>query len=230
MNARLAGAVALSLMAVVGTASGADVAKPSRGAANASAAQAADPSYAHGGQFNARVEGVFGFKMLFRYDKSPRCAPYEDKKEQQKFCGFGAPPAIGVALGFAPVGFFEPYLFGRFGLGNEREQTNLGKMVLVGAGVRLYTMSDSAFKIFFAPWLGFDFTSGPVDPEDPAERALGLNSDSYRTDFLVGLQIGPQYDVSKWLGIYAAGGLSFDVLRYLGAVMDLSFGVQLRAP
>ena len=53
----------------------------------------------------------------------------------------------------------------RFGLSDEASQTNAGKMLQVGAGARLYTMSDSRFKIFFSPWLGVDLTPGPVQPK-----------------------------------------------------------------
>jgi hypothetical protein len=195
-----------------------------------------DEDYAHGGQFDVRAEAVFGYKMLFRYDKSPRCAPYDftpgkNPKDQQKFCGFGAAPQIGVAIGFSPIGFFEPFAFARFGLSSsETERTNMGKAVLAGAGMRLYTMSDAAFKFFFSPWIGFDFTHGPVDPNDAGDSLLQIVPGSYKTDLLVHLDIGPQYDFSKGFGAYVSGGLTFGVLRYLGATADLSIGIQMRAP
>ncbi len=192
-----------------------------------------EPTHGHGGQFSLRADGVFGYKMLFRYDGSPRCDRYDPTKtpsDQSKFCGFGSAPAFGLSLGFSPVGFFEPFVFGRFGLGDDADRTNMGKLMLIGAGARLYTMSDSAFKIFFSPWIGLDFTSGPANPNDADDRAARIQAGAYRTDILVGLQVGPQYDIAKWIGLYAAGGLSFDMLRYLGAVADLSIGVQVRAP
>ena len=70
--------------------------------------------YGHRGKFNLRAEFLTGYQMLFRYDKSPRCAPYNYEKsasDQQKFCGFGAAPALGLALGFSLVDFFEPFVF-----------------------------------------------------------------------------------------------------------------------
>jgi hypothetical protein len=200
----------------------------------AASAQAAEEDYAHGGQFDLRLEIVTGYKMLFRYDKSPRCAPYDYSKipkDQQKFCGFGAAPQFGAAVGFSPIGFFEPFAFARLGLtSGEAERTNMGKAVIAGAGARLYTMSDAAFKFFFSPWVGFDWTSGPVDPLDDGDAKIGIVPGAYRTDFLVGLGIGPQYDISKYFGVYMSGGLTFGVLRSLGATADLSFGIQLRAP
>jgi hypothetical protein len=179
--------------------------------------------------------------MQFRYDKSPRCAPYNYAKspsDQQKFCGYGTAPALGIALGFAILDFFEPYAFARFGLSDESSQTNHGKLLQVGAGARIYTMSDSRFKIFFSPWLGLDLTEGPKFPiaagphGDPGadDKAAGVVDAAYRTDLLVHLDIGPQYDFSKGFGVYFSGGLTFQMLSYLGATADLAIGVQLRAP
>lgn len=204
--------------------------------------ESADDNLGHHGQFNVRAEFLTGYRMLFRYDKSPRCAPYNYAKapaDQQKFCGFGMAPGIGVALGFSMVDFFEPFLFARFGLTDEADRTNQGKYLQVGAGARLYTMSDSRFKIFFAPFVGFDLTNGPAVPiargpqGNPGADDLAtgkITNDSYRTDLLAHLDIGPQYDFSRAFGVYLSGGITFQMLRYLGASADLTLGVQMRAP
>jgi hypothetical protein len=207
------------------------------------AAEAAEDTFGHHGQFNVRVEFLTGYDMLFRYDKSPRCAPYDYAKpspaDQQKFCGFGAPPGLGVALGYSAIDSFEPFVLARFGLANEADQTNQGKLLQVGVGARLYTMSDSRFKIFFSPFIGLDLTSGPVVPIAPGlpgnpgaddAKTGKVTNDSYRTDLLAHLDIGPQYDFSRGFGVYLAGGLTFQMLRYLGASADLTLGVQMRAP
>jgi hypothetical protein len=205
-------------------------------------ADTGDADLGHHGQFNVRAEFLTGYRMLFRYDKSPRCAPHDYAKgpaDQQKFCGFGSAPGIGVAVGFSLVDFFEPFLFGRFGLSDEADHSNQGKFVQVGVGARLYTMSDSRFKIFFAPFVGLDMTSGPVFPIGTGPRGTPgaddaangkVTNDSYRTDMLVHLDIGPQYDISRAFGVYVSGGLTFQMLRYLGASADLTVGLQMRAP
>jgi hypothetical protein len=203
--------------------------------------QAPEDDFGHARQFNLRGEFLTGYRMLFRYDKSPRCAPYDYMKaptDQQKFCGYGAAPALGIALGFAILDFFEPYAFMRVGLSNEASQTNQGALLQVGAGARVYTMSDSRFKFFFSPWLGLDTTSGPVEPRPGTgkgspgadDAAANVPPEAYRTDLLIHLDIGPQYDFAKNVGVYLSGGLTFQMLRYLGASADLAIGVQLRAP
>jgi len=206
------------------------------------AAEATEDTFGHHGQFNVRVEFLTGYDMLFRYDKSPRCAPFDDTKrpaDQQKFCGFGAAPGLGLALGYSAIDSFEPFVVARFGLANQADQTNQGKLLQVGVGARLYTMSDSRFKIFFAPFIGLDLTSGPVVPIAPGPpgnpgaddaKTLKVTNDSFRTDLLAHLDIGPQFDLSRAFGVYLSGGLTFQMLRYLGASADLTLGVQMRAP
>jgi hypothetical protein len=255
-------ALALALAAAPRAASAAD-AKPAAPAAkkdaqkpaNAKPAEAkpappepkAEPTedaFGHHNQLNLRAEFLTGYRMLFRYDKSPRCAPFDPAKrpaDQQKFCGYGAAPGIGVALGFAMIDSFEPFVVARFGLADEADHSNQGKFLQVGVGARLYTMSDSRFKIFFAPFVGLDLTSGPVQPADPnapqgspayddSVRAANVPATAYRTDLLAHLDIGPQYDFSRAFGVYLSGGLTFQMLRYLGASADLTLGVQMRAP
>src|SRR4030095_2231935 len=113
------------------------------------------------------------------------------------------------------VAFYAPFIFGRFGLADEADRTNQGKFVQVGVGMRLYTMSDSRFKIFFAPFLGLDLTKGPVEAASstapvgsPArdDSTAGVPSTAYRTDVLAHLDIGPQYDISRAFGIYLYAG------------------------
>jgi len=202
---------------------------------------APDDNLGHHGQLNLRAEFLAGYQMLFRYDKSPRCAPYDYAKrpaDQQKFCGFGSPPALGLAVGFSLIDSFEPFVFARFGLANSADHTNQGKMLQLGVGARLYTMSDSRFKIYFAPSIGVDLTSGPVEPIGAGpngspgadDRAAGVQSESFRTDILARIEIGPHYDFSRMFGAYFAGGLTFQMLRYLGASADVTLGVQMRAP
>jgi len=228
----------------------APAAKPASPPSPAAPAPALTPSaevpeddYGHAHQFNFRTEFLTGYRMQLRYDKSPRCAPYNYEKpnraDQQKFCGYGAAPGLGIALGFALIDSFEPFAFMHFGLSDEASQTNAGKLLQVGAGARLYTMSDSRFKIFFSPWLGVDLTPGPVQEQaagqvrgDPGfdDAQAQIPKEAFRTDLLVHLDIGPQYDFSKGFGVYLSGGLTFQMLRYLGASADLAIGVQLRAP
>jgi hypothetical protein len=228
----------LALAALLATSSGLAGAQPAARPTKPAAAPAdgkadQDDDLGHRRQLHVKAEFVTGYRMLFRYDKSPPCAPWAPGKgltDQQKFCGFGMPAHLGLSAGFAVVDFFEPFAFFRFGLSNEADHTQQNKSFAAGAGARLYTMSDSRFKIFFEPWIGIDSTSGPVDATDPRFAPYGVQASWYKTDTVVHLGIGPQYDITRGVGVYAYGGLTAFVLRYLGANAEVSVGVQLRAP
>jgi hypothetical protein len=191
-----------------------------------------EDDFGHRQQASLRVGLMLGYKMDFRYPHSPFCAETYDlnksNEDQIKTCGFGAPPAMDLALGFAIIDSIEPFIFARFGLtGEERTATN--PMFLLGAGVRIYTMSDSRFKIFFEPALAYDgssasanSTTGPFNP-----RGFPLE---YKKDLLFHLGIGPQYDFAKNFGVYINSGLDVGVLRSISATLLLHIGVQGRLP
>ena len=190
------------------------------------ASKADNDSFGHGQQFGLRVGLVGGYNMIFRYDQSPLCSPYDatkPAKDQQKFCGHGAPLAIDLAASFAVLDFLEPYVFMRLGLAGETQTDTLPLKVL-GAGARIYTMSDSAFKIFIEPALGFEFEGGAGTVSYP-----GYNP-QYKNDLLIHLAAGPQIDVARYVGFFADAGLTTGILRSIHTQLELQAGVQARFP
>jgi len=187
--------------------------------------------YGHGMQFGLRAGIVLGYKIDFRYQHSPLCAPYDPTKgswdQQQKICGFGAPPAADVALSFAPLDSVEPFIFGRFGFSAEAATATTAQF-LFGAGVRLYTMSDSRFKMFVEPAIAYEGDGAAGMPGDD-HNPPGLNPE-YKQDLVFHLGIGPQYDFAKAFGAFINGGVDVGVLRSISANLLLNIGVQLRAP
>lgn len=196
-------------------------------------AEHADESFGHGMQFGLRAGVVGGYRMVFRYDKSPFCRQPDlgkADKDQQKFCGHVAPFAVDVALSFAIVDFAEPYAWARFGLGGEAE-TNTEALMAFGVGARIYTMSDSKFKIFVEPGLGMEIESGAGNDDWDFNRGTSQAvAPDYKTDFLFHLAVGPQYDFARAFGAYVAAGLTTGVIRYIHTELEVGIGVQLRVP
>jgi len=187
---------------------------------------AAKDTFAHHGQFGLRVGLVGGYNMVFRYDESPLCSPYDASKslqDQQKFCGHPAPLAIDLAASFAPLDFLEPYVFVRLGLSGET-QTDTLPVKILGAGARIYTMSDSAFKIFIEPALAYEFEGSAATVSHP-----GYNP-QYKNDLLIHLAAGPQFDVARNVGIFVDAGLTTGILRGIHTQLELQGGVQARLP
>jgi hypothetical protein len=192
-----------------------------------------DEQFGHGMQFGLRAGLTGGYRMIFRYDKSPFCATPKQAtadKDQQKFCGNGAPLALDVALSFGVLDFAEPYAWARFGFKGEAS-TNTKELLAFGAGARIYTMSDSKFKIFVEPAVGIELEGGAGNPSwvfanstPPGQRP------EYKKDFLIHLGVGPQYDFARAFGIYVNAGITTGVVRYIHTQLELSGGVQVRVP
>ena len=193
----------------------------------ARSARAADKdSFGHGAQFGFRAGVVGGYNMNFRYDKSPFCGTYDGTKapkDQQKVCGNGAPLAMDLALSYAVLDFIEPYVFMRLGLKGESE-TDTKPLTVLGLGARIYTMSDSAFKIFIEPAFAWELEGGAGSP------AFQLNGPQYKKDMLIHLAAGPQLDFARYVGVFADGGLTTSILRSLRTELELQLGVQARFP
>ncbi len=190
----------------------------------------AEEDFGHAMQLGLRAGLAGGYRMIFRYDKSPFCrSPDRAKsdKDQQKFCGHGAPLAVDVALSFAPLDFAEPYLWGRFGLAGEAE-TNTNALVAFGAGARIYTMSDSKLKIFVEPAVAVEVEGGAGNRAWNFATTQG--QPEYKTDFLFHLAVGPQYDFARAFGVYLNAGLTTGVLRYIHTELEIAGGVQVRLP
>lgn len=185
----------------------------------------AEDTFGHGKQIGLRAGIVGGYRMVFRYDDSPFCKEPDVTKQpitdQQKFCGHAAPLAAEVALSFGIIDSLEPFLFGRFGLQSE-EETNTDPVLIFGAGARVYTMSDSAFKIFIEPAIATELESGGDDP------LWKLNDPEYKKDVLFHLAAGPQWDFAKSFGAFLDAGLTTGILRSIHSNLELQLGVQGR--
>lgn len=168
--------------------------------------------------------------MVLRYNESPFCSEPDPKKldkDQQKFCGAGSPLALDLALSFALLDSVEPFVWTRFGLKSD-DGSDTNPLRVIGAGARIYTMSESRFKIFVQPALGVELERGmgsaAWQPKDPT-----LSRD-YKKDLLIHVAVGPQYDFARYFGIYANAGMTAGVLRTLHSTLEVSAGLQLRAP
>jgi opacity protein-like surface antigen len=189
-------------------------------------AKSKDTTFGHAGQLGLRAGIVLGYRMVLRYDNSPYCSapkPTTTPSNQQKFCGYGAPLSVDVGLSFGVFDFFEPFAWARFGLSAD-DHSDTNPLVMVGAGARLYTMSDAAFKIFIEPAVA-------IELEDGQGTAAWQTIDPvYKKDLVFHLAAGPQIDVHPNFGLYATGGLTVGVVRALAASLDLNIGLQGRFP
>lgn len=191
----------------------------------ASDAAGADDDFGHFGQFGLRVGLNGGLRMVLRYDESPLCREFDPAKgeDQPRFCGHMAPFALDLGLSFAMLDWFEPFAWARLGLGPEKE-TDTKALVILGVGARIYTMSDSAFKIFLEPALGLELEKGR------GVAAYQVDDSGYKQDFIFHLAGGPQLDFSRYVGAYLSFGVTTGVVRAIHSSLDAQLGVQGRYP
>jgi len=174
----------------------------------------------HGRQFGFRAAFVTGYNINLRYDDSPYCRAVQPGKEPAKVCGYGAPLGLDLALSFAPLDFLEPFLWFRLGLQNDK-QTGVRPLRLLGAGARLYTSSASRFKIYVEPALAIELQDGGRAPNSTTVT---------KKDLIFHLAAGPQFDITRHIGVFADAGLTVGVFRSIHSSFELKLGAQVRFP
>lgn len=166
----------------------------------------------HRYQATLRVGVAEGYRFAIRYHDGPEADPCDGG--DHKFCAGVAPVMLDVALGFGVTGALE--LEGRFRMGLTADFDD-SRPLQAGLGLRTLTDPDSRLKFTLAAAALLDFTpdryraGGDLDVVVRAEETL-------------------QYDVERWFGFYVGAGESFGLLRNFSTVVDLTLGLQFRAP
>ena len=105
---------------------------------------------------------------------------------------------------------------------------------MLGAGLRIYTMADSRFKILVEPAVGYEFEGGAGNKDFIKPPGLAEGSDAfeaeYKKDVVFRLHAGPQYDPAKAVGFFLSAGMTVGVLRAIHSSLEGILGVQVRVP
>lgn len=179
-------------------------------------------------QFGLRPGLVVPYKVMFRFDDSPLCdidgdgaGDLNSDGEDAPTCGFMMSPQVELALSFAPLDGIEPYVWTRFGTGDETE-TGTEAALLFGAGVRLYSMATSKFKLFFDVAAGLE-VEGAINPANEKTH-------NYGTQGFGRLGFGPQFDFNRYVGAFLVLGPGFAVPRSISMQVEGLIGLQGRVP
>jgi hypothetical protein len=207
----------------------------------AGAAEANPGTTTHRGQWSLRAGFVQGYEFHHRYERSPFCRYSDffptrttDPNAPPYFppddCWVAPPPELELAIAYALTAGFEPYVFTRLGLWSE-EATFTGAGKMLGAGARIYAVSEPQLKLFIEPAFGVAFEDHTLDPRffSTFPPAL-LTPDSYKTDLVFHLGVGPQYDLTRHFGVFANAGVDVGVIRALTVLVSVHYGVQARFP
>jgi hypothetical protein len=176
--------------------------------------------YGHAGQLTVRAAATLPYKVNFRMDDSPGCS--NGKVTEDKVCAFASPPALEFALGYAIVDAIEPFAWARIGLLPERvTQTAASK--LFGAGLRIYPMTDTRFKLLIEPAVAVEIEGSRL--KNPQRAGKPIN---YGTDILVHLNLGGQFEITRNVGVYVSVGPEVAFLRAISLAVNATLGVQAR--
>lgn len=178
-------------------------------------------TFGHFGQFGIRAGITFPYKINFRMDDSPPCddGSVSVTNPEKKVCPTGTPPALDLALSFGVLDALEPFVWVRLGLGQEKT-THTASTLGFGAGVRIYTMSESRFKVFFEPAAAV-LTEGASNPQP------GRN---YQTDILAHLHVGGHFDFMRHVGASISLGPEASFFRAITVGIAGTIAVQARFP
>jgi hypothetical protein len=182
----------------------------------------------HAMQFGFRPGLVIPYKVMFRFEDSPKCdldtngeGDLNTDGDDAKVCGFVMPVQLELAGSFTPLDGVEPYAWLRLGLGEEKE-SGTASALLFGVGARLYTMSTSQLKLFFDVAAGME-VEGAIDPANEAT----LN---YGSQVFGRLGFGPQFDFNRYFGGFLVVGPGFALPRAITMQLEALVGLQGRLP
>jgi hypothetical protein len=204
----------------------------------AGAAEADAGTTSHRGQWSLRAGLFQGYEFHHRYEGSPFCkqsdfSPRTRGTDPSPYfaptdCWVAPPPELEVAIGYALTGGFEPYVFTRLGLWAESATyTAAGRML--GAGARIYAVSESQLKLFVEPAFGVAFEGHALDPVVYSATSFhAVTPDSYKTDLVFHAGVGPQYDLSRHFGVFANASVDVGIIRALTVLVSIHYGVQAR--
>lgn len=166
----------------------------------------------HRYQFGLGVRGGSGYRVIAPYDSSYNCGELTDKGENKSVCGGRQRAWLELSPSFGITHSLELLVDVRFYLEDDFTAT---KALFVAPGIKYYSDPDELFKFFATGQLVIenqDFGSA-----GPSNLDLGVRS-----------ALGVQFDVLRYLGLYAQGGVELGFKRWLTFIVDFGGGVQVR--
>ncbi len=173
-------------------------------------------------QVGLRAGITGGYRVIFRYDKSPFCRtpdPTKQDKDQQRNFAATARHSPPIWPSASVCSTSPSRTFGCVSGSKGEASTNTKSLTAIGVGARIYTMSDSKFKIFVEPAVGMELEGGAGSP---AWGFMDGTKPEYKTDFLFHLGVGPHYDFARAFGIYLNGGMTTGILRFIHTELEVT--------
>jgi hypothetical protein len=173
---------------------------------------AARESLDHRYQFGLGIRAGTGYRVIAPYHEE-YCGQKTDNGDNKSVCGGRQPfwlelsPSFGITPGLEVLLDVRLYL--------ENDSVVNSKAWFLAPGLKYYTDPDSLFKFFL---------TGQLVLENQNTGSSTLPS----WDIGIRSALGLQFDVLRYVGLYAQGGVIVGFKRWLTFLVDFSGGVQLR--
>ena len=169
-----------------------------------------EESMSHEQQVGLRLGAGAPFIFAVKYGDGPFC-----DDEGNEFCRrFGA-ALLDLEVSYGLSDTVELSLLARFGLTDD-EAADANPLAF-GIGARAYTSAHAMFKAFLGGRVMLDATSSDA----PEWKSVDVGARG---------ELGLQFDVVRYVGLYAQIGASIMILRALSFAFDATAGVQARFP
>jgi len=169
-----------------------------------------ETSLDHRYQFGAAVRLGSGYRVI---------APYEKEfcgQADKSVCGGMYPLYLEISPSFGITGALEVLIDFRLPL-DAPDYTGT-KGFFFSPGIKYYTSPESLFKFYLTGQVVFEFQS--VDHRGAADLAS--------FDFGVRSAMGLQFDLLRYVGLFAQAGVVFGFSRWFTFLADFAGGVQVR--
>ena len=164
-------------------------------------------SLGHRYQFGLGVRAGTGYRVIMPYHEES-CG-----QEDKSVCGSRQPFWLEISPSFGFTRSLELLVDVRLFL--EEDFTN-SRGLFVAPGIKYYTDAEDLFKMYFTGQLVLE-----------SQKQI---QNSGLTSFDIGVRsvLGIQFDILRYVGLFAQGGIIIGLKRWLTFVVDVAAGVQIR--
>ena len=167
----------------------------------------------HRYQFGFGLRFGSGYRIIAPYGKE-NCGELDEDGGSAAVCNSRYPFWVELSPSFGLTDSLELLVDIRFPL--EEPDFTASKGLLISPGIKYYTDPESLMKFFLTAQLAFE------------NQDQSVNDDLKSFDFGLRSALGLQFDLLRYVGLYAQAGLILGFTRWFSALVDFGAGLQVR--
>ncbi|HJZ88496.1 MAG TPA: hypothetical protein VKN99_25160 [Polyangia bacterium] len=172
------------------------------------------PPMDHHNQFGLSLAPGVGYRVIFPYNDGEFCGDLKDNGQPKRVCTARLPWFLELEVAFGILSRLDLIADFRFGL---EQDFNTSHIFFFAPGIKYFIDPEKAFKLYATFQIVFD-----------DESQMNPNVNDF--DFALRNANGLQYELARYLGLYAQFGETLGFVRWLRFELDFAWGVQGRFP